>query len=111
MSNEHVNSTFRSILDTICPPVERETRPVAEAIAPVATMGQPVKPPAPVTVEVSDDQNTVTVTTRFEFVQNTGLSYSSCCAKDDCFCHTLPCGLAPNFRNDSKKGYFREVVG
>jgi hypothetical protein len=42
MSNEHVEPTVRSILDTICPPVERDMRPIEAAIAPLATMGQPV---------------------------------------------------------------------
>ena len=37
MSNEHVNSTVRSILDTICPPAGATTG---------VTMGEPVKPVA-----------------------------------------------------------------
>jgi hypothetical protein len=46
MSNEHVNATVRGILDAICPPAERDMRPIEEAIAPLATMGEPVKPVA-----------------------------------------------------------------
>ena len=101
MSNEHVNTTVRSILDTICPPVGATTG---------ATMGQPVKTVAPVTVEVSDDQNTVTVTTRLEFVEADGIRCCWCAArgKED-ICETAPC-LETN-RKDGRRGYFREVRG
>ena len=105
MSNEHVNTTVRSILDTICPPVGATTG---------ATMGEPVKPPAPVTVEVSDDENTVKVTTRLEFVE-TGNLRNRCvnCYADDwdsgsCV-GVLPCGS--RYRKDGRRGYFREVRG
>jgi len=110
MSNEHVNTTVRSILDTICPPVERDMRPIEAAIAPLATMGEPVKPPAPVTVEVSDDENTATVTIRLEFVQ---AETNRCCNCDGGFswdiCDQLPCGKT--HRKDWRLGYFREVCG
>ena len=110
MSNEHVNSTVRSILDAICPPVERDMRPIAAAIAPLATMGEPVKPVAPVTVEVSDDENTVKVTTRLEFVETDGKRCCWCaaCGKED-ICDRAPC-LETN-RKDGRRGYFREVRG
>ena len=110
MSNEHVNSTVRSILDTICPPVERDMRPIAAAIAPLATMGEPVKPPAPVTVEVSDDENTVTVTTRLEFVE-AQLNRCTNCYGDlsDKICENLPCHGVD--RKDGRHGNFREVRG
>ena len=96
MSNEHVEPTVRSILDTICPPAGATTG---------ATMGQPVKP-----VEVSDDQNTVTVTvtTRLEFVH----AKSNRCRHCDGgriwdICDKLPCGS--DRRKDGLSGYFREV--
>ena len=104
MSNEHVNSTVRSILDTICPPVGATTG---------ATMGEPVKPVAPVTVEVSDDQNTATVVMRLEFVEFTLMQYMACekChGKRRTICNTLPCGFGQQ-RDDNKSGYFREVRG
>jgi hypothetical protein len=101
MSNEHVNTTVRSILDTICPPAGATTG---------ATMGEPVKPPAPVTVEVSDDQNTVTVTTRLEFVEETKFRCMNCAGdNNDKLCDELPCG--PRLRKDGRRGYFREVCG
>ena len=89
MSNEHVNATVRGILDAICPPV---------------------KPPAPVTVEVSDDENTVTVTTRLEFVETYGnrCCWCAACGKED-ICEHAPC-LETN-RKDGRRGYFREVRG
>ncbi len=108
MSNEHVNTIVLLILDTICPPVERDMRPIAAAIAPLATMGDPVKPPLPVTVEVSDDENTVTVTTRLEFVNVYGCS--KCHAFGTRICGDLPCGIGIR-RADGKQGYFREVRG
>jgi hypothetical protein len=100
MSNEHVNSTVRSILDTICTPVERDMRPIAEAIAPVE----------PVALEVSDDQNTVTVRLKAVFVE--GPLCSPCiAAKDTALCAKLPCGYGTRKRADGLCGFFREVRG
>ncbi len=108
MSNEHVNTTVRSILDTICPPIERDMRPIAAAIAPLATMGQQVKPPVYPIVEVSDGENTATVTIRFEFVQSESDRCRNCDAGcSDNVCDQLPCGLTQ--RKDGRSGYFREV--
>jgi hypothetical protein len=111
VSNEHVNTTVRSILDTICPPVERDMLPIAAAIAPLATMGQPVKPVAPVTVEVSDDENTVTVTRRFRFVEAYADRCTRCAAnRSDELCELFP-PCVEMFRKDQSSGYFREVRG
>jgi hypothetical protein len=110
MSNEHVNNAFHYALHQICPPVERDMRPIEAAIAPLATMGQPVKPPAPVTVEVSDDENTVTVTTRLEFVEARSLRCMNCYGDlSDKICENLPCQGVD--RKDGRRGYFREVRG
>jgi hypothetical protein len=77
-------------------------------------MGEPVKPPAPVTVEVSDDENTATVTTRLEFVEQPFVYCDVCTGDDDPdICNNLPCGLGlgkGNARKDGRKGYFREVL-
>ncbi len=111
MSNEHVNTTVRSILDTICPPVDRDMRPIEAAIAPIATMGQPVKTVSgPVTVEVSDDQNTVTVQLKAIFEE--GPLCSPCIAKNNtALCSKLPCGYGIRKRADGLVGYFLEVRG
>ncbi len=110
MSNEHVNSAFHYALSQIAPPIERDMRPIAAAIAPLATMGQPVKPPVYPIVEVSDDENTATVTIRFEFVQSESYRCRNCdaCCSDN-VCDQLPCGLTQ--RKDGRSGYFREVRG
>ena len=110
MSNEHVSNAFHYALSQIAPPVERDMRPIAAAIAPLATIGEPVKPVTPVTVEVSDDENTVKVTTRLEFVEADGIRCCLCaaCGKED-ICETAPC-LETN-RKDGRRGYFREVRG
>ncbi len=108
MSNEHVNSAFHYALSQIAPPIERDMRPIAAAIAPLATMGQPVKPVEPVTVEVSDDENTATVTTRLAFVNVYGCD--KCHAFGTRICGDLPCGIGIR-RADGKQGYFREVRG
>jgi hypothetical protein len=71
-------------------------------------MGEPVKPPAPVTVEVSDDENTVTVTTRLAFVKVYGCD--KCHAFGTRICGDLPCGIGIR-RADGKQGHFREVRG
>jgi hypothetical protein len=83
-------------------------RPIAAAIAPLATMGQPVKPVVCPIVEVSDDENTATVTIRFEFVQSETYRCGNCdaCCSDN-VCDQLPCGLTQ--RKDGRSGYFREV--
>jgi hypothetical protein len=103
VSNEHVNSTVRSILDTICPPVGATTG---------ATMGEPVKPVEPVTMEVSNDENTATVTAQLEFIP---LSWRACnfCVGDNSHykCTNLPCGYGYKTRKDGRQGYFREVRG
>ena len=100
MSNEHVNSTVRSILDTICPPVERDMRPIAEAIAPLE----------PVALEVSDDQNTVTA--RLKAIFEEGPFCTACIAKHKKeLCARLPCGYGIRKRADGRFGYFREVRG
>ncbi len=118
MSNEHVNTTVRSILDTICPPVERQAqpkcsfdmRPIAAAIAQLATMGQPVKPVTGPVVEVSEDQNTVTVQLKAIFEE--GPLCSPCIAKNNTeLCVKLPCGYGVRKRADGLTGYFREVRG
>jgi hypothetical protein len=76
-------------------------------------MGEPVKPTAPVTVEVSDDQNTATVTTNIEFVSHTETYHCNPCAADERheLCKMLPCGNGLHFRADGRIGYFREVRG
>ena len=110
MSNEHVNNAFHYALSQIAPPVERDMRPIAAAIAPLATMGEPVKPVAPVTVEVSDDQNTVTVRLKAVFVE--GPLCSPCIAANNrALCVKLPCGYGVRKRADGLSGYFREVRG
>jgi hypothetical protein len=110
MSNEHVNATVRPMMDTICPPVERDMRPIAAAIAPLATMGQPVKTVVYPIAEVSDDQNTATVTKRLEFVEEPKYRCMNCAAdNNDKLCDELPCG--PRSRTDGRLGYFREVRG
>jgi hypothetical protein len=92
MSNEHVNQTVRGILDAICPPA-----------------AQPV---APLTVEVSEYQNTAIATRRLEFVAavcpNGKRPCVVCvaCASQD-LCDRLPC--RGRQRKDGRDGYFREV--
>ena len=118
MSNEHVNGAFHYALNQICPPVERQAqpkcsfdmRPIEAAIAPLATMGEPVKPVAPVTVEVSDDENTATVTTRVEFVEAQSNRCANCYGYlSDKICENLPCHGVD--RKDGRHGNFREVRG
>jgi len=102
MSNEHVNTTVRSILDTICPPAGATIG---------ATMGEPVKPPAPITVEVSDDEKTVTVTRRFRFVEAYADRCTRCAAnRSEELCELFP-PCVERFRKDQSSGYFREVRG
>ena len=108
MINEHVEPTVRAILGTICPFVDWDMRPIAAASAPLATMGEPVKPVAPGTVEVSDDQNTVTVQLKAIFKE--GPLCSPCIAKDNtALCAKLPCGYGIRKRADGLSGYFLEV--
>ena len=100
MSNEHVNNAFHYALHQICPPVERDMRPIEAAIAPVE----------PVALEVSDDQNTVTVRLKAIFAE--GPFCTACIAKHKkALCARLPCGYGILKRADGRFGYFREVLG
>jgi hypothetical protein len=94
VSNEHVHSVIRATLDAICAPAEKTV--------------------APLTVEVSDDQNTARDTRQLEFVEavcETGWRTCVFCVASTNYalCERLPCsGLT---RKDGRNGYFREVRG
>jgi hypothetical protein len=93
MSNGHVNQAFGGILNAICPPA-----------------AQPVEP---LTVEVSEDQNTARQTLRLEFVEaacSDGLRPCLVCVGSDNqdLCERLPCYCGR--RKDGRNGYFRKEV-
>ena len=110
MSNEHVNGAFHYALNQICPSANRQAqpkcsfdmRPIKAAIAPLATMGEPVKP----VFEVSEDQNVVNVAARLQFVEGGNCDM---CAANINRCDMFPC--LPVERRDGKRGHFEEVRG
>ena len=118
MSHEHVNSTVRSILDTICPPVERDMRPIAAAIAPLATMGQPVKTVAPLPpcalcgrteypVEYGPRHNRLPAGSLVVFDNSDQVWICRRCSRDPATLERLEADVSLMTVN----GYFREVRG